>query len=332
LQLLRPFYAIAIDAIMVTVVKQKELAMNRSGTILSRNAPPNPTGLRHYRSTGLILMLAGAATVPLAAPSDAHAAFVFRRPANGKVTEYTPAGQHWKYTVEVTDDKGNIIDAQTFPQTQHSFRGEDVSFNVPPKVQKKGTGTPQIPLEFVDVKDVSQEAEKISGTPRGRTGEALGEINVLNIESVVRDPDNGKYGLENIFGTLAERVGFHNDVRIPDLVSDTNGDGAVGGGDKLYSLVDLNVYLDNVPAFTSGEVFNIVNGSVDGLPGMMFATVPFVFSEDTGWTFAAGRSQFTGTGSAMTAHGVSAVPEPSAMIGLGAIAALHRARRRREQE
>ena len=62
-------------------------------------------------------------------------------------------------------------------------------------------------------------------------------------------------------------------VSVPDLWADTNGDGMIGSGDILYSLVDLRAYLNGgngpVPAFVPSESFTIVNGRVASLPGIM---------------------------------------------------------------
>ena len=137
---------------------------------------------------------------------------------------------------------------------------------------------------------------------------AGGEISNLSIEAVVPDPTTGGFGIANIFGVLAGTVGLETVVPIPDLFADTNGDGVLGTGDILYSVVDLNVYLSSIPTFTLGEEFDIVGGVVAGLPGMQFSSTPFTFDPNTG--------DFTGTpvtlaGFADAEHDPEAIPELS---------------------
>jgi hypothetical protein len=104
----------------------------------------------------------------------------------------------------------------------------------------------------------------------------------LNLESTSQDPATGEYRLDNIFGVLAANRGLE-EVDIPLLVGDTNGDGEVGGPDDLlYNLVDLRVYLAGTPS--SDDFFTIINGTVTSLPGMFFSTSPFTFDPLTGFS------------------------------------------------
>jgi len=45
--------------------------------------------------------------------------------------------------------------------------------------------------------------------------------------------------------------------------------------DVLYSLVDLNTYLNSIPSFSLGDSFAVVDGTTPALPGMSFSTTPF---------------------------------------------------------
>ena len=142
-----------------------------------------------------------------------------------------------------------------------------------------------------------------------------GAIADLSIEAVVFDPAANVFVLESIFGRLAERLGVGVSVTIPDLFADTNGDGIIGGGDLLYSLVDLNVYLNSVPDFALGDTFDIINGTVAGLTGMMFSSTPFSFDANRG--FSSG-TPFSGLGETDSTHEISAIPEPSSLALVGA--------------
>ena len=105
---------------------------------------------------------------------------------------------------------------------------------------------------------------------------------------------------------------------MPDLWADTNGDGLIGSGDVLFEIVDLNAYtvdgnddLASVNArFTPGQAFTIVNGQVDGLPGVLLSTTEPTFSPSGGYS----GTPYTGTGMVYTYHGDSGtVPEPSTL-------------------
>lgn len=117
----------------------------------------------------------------------------------------------------------------------------------------------------------------------------------LWIETIYYDSVKGEFYLGNNFDAIYDAVGANVAVRIPDLFADTNSDGKIGGGDILYSLVDLADFLTNIPTFDFGDSFDIVNGTVDGLKGMYFSTTDFVFSPtaDNGfnWTPYSGNAE-----------------------------------------
>jgi hypothetical protein len=181
-----------------------------------------------------------------------------------------------------------------------------------------GMVTFEIP-SFVDVRDPLGGSKKesvedilnISDVYRSPSSRAD-----LMIEAVAFDPTANVFFVNNIFSVIAERLGIGAGVKIPDLFADTNGNGTIGEGDVLYSLVDLYEYLEFVPDFAMGDTFDIVNGMVSGLPGMMFSTTPFSFDENSGFNSG---TPFSGVGHADTLHDIAAVPEPPLLGLVGAI-------------
>jgi hypothetical protein len=150
-----------------------------------------------------------------------------------------------------------------------------------------------------------------------------GEVADLTLESLLIDAAD-QVQIEGLFGRLIEELGIGVPLLVPDLYADTDGNGMLGEGDILYSLVDVRQYLDAVPTFSLGDTFVITNGEVPALPGMLFSTTPFVYnpSAAAGFDF----TPFTGEGVADSLHEITGVPEPSALlllssglIGLGGI-------------
>lgn len=225
--------------------------------------------------------------------SPCGAAVSFPRPVEGVVTEECDH-RLCEYMVWVTDARGGIIPAFGFPMRKFAALGEEAVFNIPERVQ-----TGPNPGNDEAVFDVFQRTRIVADS---------GEENSLAIESVLFDPDTSTFALANIFGTLAERVGVGTKVRVPDLFADVNGDGVLGDGDVLHSLVDLTVFLAAVPTFQPGEVFEIIDGVAATLPGMMFSTSEFSFSETTGFT----GTPYSGPASVEAFHGLTAIAEPPA--------------------
>jgi len=221
---------------------------------------------------------------------------IFDRPKNGKVVERTNMKEA-TLNVWVTDKDGNDIQPQlvTDWQINSSYNWFRV-FTVPKKWALN-----------IAVKDFRQELELTGNT---------GEVSDLKFESINLDPDTNEFVLFNVFGVMAQKVGLFQDVIVPDLFADTDDSGDLGAGDVLYSLVDVNVYLDNIPSITEGgggASFNIVGGVTSALPGMLFSTTPFSFNPTTGFS----GTDFTGIAFAEATHTITATPEPSTGILLG---------------
>ncbi|RFP08660.1 MULTISPECIES: PEP-CTERM sorting domain-containing protein [unclassified Duganella] len=155
-----------------------------------------------------------------------------------------------------------------------------------------------------------------------------GEMADLSLEAIQFDSVSGTYSLEGLFGRLQVELGNGVFLSIPDLYADTNGDGVIGDGDLLYSMVDINTYLKAPPSFNLGDTFDIVNGSVAGLPGMKFSTTPFDFDPATGFS---NGTPFTGVGDVESLHDVASVSEPGTVfLFCAALAGLAVSRRRQE--
>jgi hypothetical protein len=153
-----------------------------------------------------------------------------------------------------------------------------------------------------------------------------GAVADLLLESIFFDTLSNTFQFESNGNFLANAVGYGVVVKIPDLWADTNHDGSLDTGDVLYSLVNLEQYLAGpIPTFTPGQTFNIVNGQVASLPGMLFSTTPFTFDPTTGPS----GTPYTGNATALTDHEPVTMPEPGTigLIGCGLVL-LWRTRRR----
>lgn len=194
----------------------------------------------------------------------------------------------------------------------------------PPSIPDGAGGTTIVPLN-VPAMDGLCDARNETLLPPLHGGGAGGRSD-LSIESVFYNPDTQRFELLNIWGTIAQQLGEGASVAIPDLyIADANG---VLDDHVLYSLVDLAVYTLAVPSFAEGDVFDIVNGQVAGLPGMYFSTTPFSFDSLTGFS----DPPYTGRAIAETQHGfttIPVIPEPATMTLLAAgLAGLFVARQR----
>jgi hypothetical protein len=287
---------------------------------------------------GAAMALAGPVA---AAPIDV----IFDPPKDGVVSEVVDFDRA-KITIWPTNKDGKDIVATDPLAAQWPYETE---IGTKPKPgQKKANPRAAVGVKQVEggqnVHDIHQRIEELPYTPPKKSlalavDPSVGEISDLSIESIAFDSSTNLYGLSNIFGTIARKVGVGTTVTIPDLYADTNGDGIIGAGDVLYTLVDLNIFLDQTHSFNFGDTFDIANGVIAGLEGLWFSASPFVFDPATGFStdgvpvgakaFAAGG--FTGTGVLESNHGVTATPEPSTwgmmLLGLGLVGSTLRRKR-----
>ncbi len=173
---------------------------------------------------------------------------------------------------------GVVTEHSREPNTTFIIHLTDFDYNVipgqdihPPSIPDGHGGTTINPVT-VPAMDNLCDARNETIKPVKRGGK-VGPKADLSIESVFFDQNTNKFELLNIWGTIAQQLGRSAVIAIPDLYASD----ALGALDDttLFSLVDLSVYLQSIPLFTEGEVFNIVNGQDAALPGMFFSTTPF---------------------------------------------------------
>lgn len=213
------------------------------------------------------------------------------------------------FMVSITNANGGVMNPQP-PGFPFNARG------VPLAGGGFGANVPIPAFPFAcDVKNRTIPQRKKGPVPAQASPipETGGEVSDLSLESVHFNSASNTYSLQDLFGTIQHAFGNSVVVKIPDLYADTNGDGSLGTGDELFSLVDLSVYLNNNPTFTEGETFSIVNGRVAGLPGMLFSTTDFTFNPSTGFS----GTDYTGDGTVESEHDVEAVPEPGSLLLVG---------------
>ena len=231
------------------------------------------------------VLMAGSDLIPAASAAN----FV-----PGKLVEMVPS------TADVTVTPSTFLNIPLpfggWPQTKHATKNSPAVFNIPPFVFLG-----LIPFPVLD----ARQSAVATGDP--------GQIADLSIESFSFDPITSQFVMENIFKTIADKEGYGVEVPIPDLFADTNGDGMLGAGDDLYSLVNLSVYLESIPTFSMGDSFTVVDGAVSGLPGMMFSTTPFTFDPSTGFA----GTPYSGPAVVEAIHLPSAISEPPAIGLLG---------------
>jgi len=228
------------------------------------------------------------------------------RPANGKLVDKAPSNA--TVTVSLTGQDGRVLHVEDWPQTKKASPGKPAEFDIP-MVAFDSLG------DSHRVFDVRQTL-KIQPTTSNFSPLALSqgaEISDLSLEAVYQDPTTHQYALDNTYGAIAAIRGTNVEVAVPDLFADTNHDGILGEGDYLYSLVDMNTYLQTPQqTFNFGDEFNIVNGQVTGLPGMLFSTTEFTFDPGTGFS----GTPFTGAGTMEGVHLPTATPEPTSTLFL----------------
>ena len=240
----------------------------------------------------------------------------------GVVRETSTNGSYTDFSVWPTDPQGNNItgndaNGNAWPQTRRNIRrDEHTDFVVPPGR-----------IGGRDVADWRQSSRTHSSTSNSPIGDPAG-TNWLSIESVYFDAQTSSYYMDGIFDLLHEVYGDGQFLHVPDLFADTNNSGALDDGDVLHSLVDLRQFCANAPGFADNQTYQIVNGHVDALPGMMFSTTPFTFSAATGWDSG---TPFTGDAATYSYHSLTSnTPEPGfACVATIAGLALTAVRRRR---
>jgi hypothetical protein len=131
-------------------------------------------------------------------------------------------------------------------------------------------------------------------------------VSWLSVEAFV--PSGSDFLEYNVFDFIADSVGEGVTVRIPDLFGDTNGNGMLDSGDVLYAAVNLADYIPADVSFALGDTFNVTGGSTPALPGMIFGTAPITLDPSSPDGFS-NPDPWTGTGTALTEHDNTAVPE-----------------------
>ena len=225
------------------------------------------------------------------------------------------------FDVFLTDWRGNItpggLPGGAFARLINGATGGKVSTIVPSGMK-----------DVCDAKNVTVPVAVAGGGGGG--GWEGSPISTLNIECIFIDETISEHRLCNVFdvvGNLRPGVG----ARMPDLYADTNGDGVIGTGDNLYSLINLNDALTvPEPIFSLGDPFNIVNGRVAELPFMYFSSTPFVFDfANIGAVDGLIYTPFTGKAVAITDHAFVGVPGPLPLLGVGAAFGFSRRLRKR---
>lgn len=273
---------------------------------------------------------------------------VFLLPADGEIGDFT---NYKAARVDIwrTDDKG--VDREPAGYAYIGKKTADligpggVSLHVDGKgaIRKldKMAGRPDIHQLVTDLSANFQNAPQHTNLMPQAVGDvyAEGAINDLMIETIFFDVNSRQYYLVDDFAFIKHKIGLYVTVKIPDIFADTNNDGIIGTGDRLYSLVDLDLYLEAIPTFSLGDSFDIVNGTISGLPGMVFSTTPFIFDPVSGFTttglFTSTPNQTFGTEGSAYAHAyhpLRAVPEPASwammIAGFGMVGGALRSRRR----
>jgi hypothetical protein len=250
-----------------------------------------------------ILMLTGAAALFAYSIGTAHAAdnlngppCVSGQPGRGGVVTEHSREPNTTFIIHLTDFNYNVIP------------GKDIH----PASKPDGHGGTTIdPVNVPVMKDLCDARNETIKPPQ--RGGRVGPKADLSIESVFFDSATSRFILDNIFGTIALKIGTDTPVAIPDLyIADDSG--VAQDDTTLYSLVDLATYLDAIPSFTEGQEFDVVNGAVAGLPDMLFSATPFVFDPSMGFI----GTPYSGKAVAETQHGFTATPEPATLALFGA--------------
>jgi hypothetical protein len=151
-----------------------------------------------------------------------------------------------------------------------------------------------------------------------------GPTSVLMLEAFV--PSGSDFVQYPFLDYIASIDGPGVTISVPDLYSsnDPNSDAT------LYEAVNLSVYMANLPAFNIGDTFNVVNGTVAGLPGMFFGTVEQTLDPSSPSGFD-NPSPYSGPGYTLSAHDNVVTPEPTYIFPVGAVMIMLAIRRKAER-
>ena len=144
---------------------------------------------------------------------------------------------------------------------------------------------------------------------KGNAGE------VSELEVFAFEPDGVDFLVTPFNDYVRMQLGWNQDLRIPDLYADTNGDGGLGEGDVLFSAVNLVDYFAGGLAsdYSFGDQFSVVNGAVTQLPGFFFGLDPFV-RDPNAFNGLINPHPYSGEATVLSEHLVSAVvPVPAAV-------------------
>src|SRR5262249_24457735 len=138
-------------------------------------------------------------------------------------------------TVNLTDENGNVIVGNGFPVTANNIAAHTTV----------GVMVPAAPngIKHCDAINTWQAVAAAGGGGGSPVG--VGAQAVVRLESYIFDPNLRRFQMESIFDFLGHAVGDGVFISVPDLWADTNGDGQIGDGDVLYSLVNLRAFLNN---------------------------------------------------------------------------------------
>lgn len=225
------------------------------------------------------------------------------------ITEHASVDLIATFEVVATDCNGKIIPGfHIIKSGQHA-----VGFDIPGtvngiKVGDAGNRT---------LSNVHPPKKKLAGT-LGTESDPGSAESFLNIESLYHDPVTGLWQFEGANGLIQAEFGGGVVVPIPDIYADTNGNGVIGTGDRLYSWVDLRVFIQTVQTFDLGDTYTIVDGRIAELPGMWFSSTeifldPVLGPQPTGGSwYNSGAGAFAGgeAPGAYSEHDVSTIPEP----------------------
>ena len=134
-----------------------------------------------------------------------------------------------------------------------------------------------------------------------------GPVSVLMLEAFL--PSGTDFVQYPFLDYIDSVVGPFVTIWVPDLYSSNDPDSDA----ILYEAVNLSVYMASLPTFSLGDTFDIVNGTVPSLPGMIFGNSEVTFDPNSS-NGLDNPSPYTGPGYALSEHGNVVTPEPGSLI------------------